>query len=231
MTYPPQQGGGYPPPQGGGGYDPQQQAGYGQQGYGQQPQGYPPQGGGYGQPPGYPPPQKNNTPMIIGIVAGVLVVALAVVLIVVLTGDDDDKKASGDKDTSQQAPGDIDVPGPNGPTGGDTGDSGDTEDSGGGSGSSGGLDSLAEDVVTIIESQDYDAIDDLACSSSDASSLKSELSNLEGLDVTATVDDATDFGDGTGSIYIILEESSEGLTENFTVEAEESGSSWCAKGV
>jgi hypothetical protein len=230
VTYPPQQGGGY---------DPQQQypAGYGQQGYDQQgygqPQRYPPQGGYGGPPPGFQGPQKNNTPMIIAIVAGVLVVALAVVLIVVLTGDDSDGQAGDDKSSSQDPPeGGIDVPGPNGGDPADTGAAEDPSDSGdsGDSGSSGSIDDFADKLAGVIEDRSPNAVDAYACTSSDAESLKQDLAQLESYStVTATVEDATDYGDGTAFISISIEGDGDYLTATL-IEAEESGGSWCAKG-
>lgn len=66
--------GGYPPPQYPGG-------------------GYPPPGGGGGEPP--PPPPPSKTPMVIGIVAGVLVVAILAVTAVFALRDDGDDTAAG----------------------------------------------------------------------------------------------------------------------------------------
>lgn len=146
MTFPPQQGNGYGPQQPGG-----------------PPPGYPPQQpGGYGP---YPPPKKNNTGVIVGVGATVLVAVLALVLVLVLNDDDDGKKGgtaggggtfpepeltytagngNGGDEGSGGSGGDS---GPGGPGGGDSGPgsgpgSGDSgsggADSGPGSGSGGG---------------------------------------------------------------------------------------------
>jgi len=217
VTYPPQggygppQGGGYGPPQGGGGY------------------GYPPPGpGGYGQ---YPPPKKSNTGLIVGIAGGVVVVVVALVLVLVLTGDDDSpSKASGDTSEDSGLPNGI--PGPNGGSGsgdsGDSSDSGDSGSSGGSGGSASTPEDLADVVVEVIETQDEDLIDENACSSSAASQLKSELSQLAGMDVSATVEDVQESGDtAQASIGISLG----GETERFTAEMEKDGDAWCVSGI
>ncbi|MBB4912060.1 hypothetical protein [Actinophytocola algeriensis] len=231
MTYPqqgghgPPQGGGYgppPPPQGGGyGPPPPQQGG----GYG-----YPPPGpGGYGQ---YPPPKKSNTGLIVGVAGVVVVAVVALVLVLVLTGDDDDsppKAGGGDTSEDSGLPGGI--PGPGG--GGSGSDSGDGESSGSGGSSSSGGDSsspeaLADVVVEVIETQDEDLIDEYACSSSVASQLKSELSQLAGMDVSATVEDVQESGDtAQASIEISLG----GETESFTAEMEQDVDAWCVTGI
>ncbi|MDQ3787133.1 MAG: hypothetical protein M3422_07815 [Actinomycetota bacterium] len=225
MSYPQQ--GGYGPPQGGGYGQPQ--GGYGPpQGYG-----YPPPGpGGYGQ---YPPPRKNNTGLILGITGAVVAVVVALVLVLVLTGDDDEpSRANGDTGTSGDSNLPNGVPGPNaggsGPGASRAGDS----DSGGGSGggsSSGGVSTaadLADIVVEVIETQDEDLIDEHACSSSAASQLRSELSLLAGMDVSATVEDVQESGDtAQASIDIDLG----GTTESITAEMEKDGDAWCVSGI
>jgi len=216
VTYPQQ--GGYGPPQGG--YGPQQ-GGYPPPGY--PPPGYPPPGpGGYGQ---YPPPKKNNTGLIVGIASAVVVVVVAVVLVIVLTGDDD--KDTAGKDTAGGNGESVEVPGPNMPKPGGSGDSGSGSDSGsGGSGET--PQSLADAVVDIIETQDADAIDPLACTSGDADELKSELSKLEGMDVSATVEDVQESGD-TAQASIQMQAG--GQSEGFTIEMAKQNDSWCASGI
>jgi hypothetical protein len=214
VTYPQQ--GGYGPPQGG----------YGPQPGGYPPPGYPPPGpGGYGQ---YPPPKKSNTGLIVGIVSAIVVVAVAVVLVVVLTNGDDDKDTAGDNDSGSGES--VEIPGPNMPKPGGSGsDSG--SDSGGSDSGSGSADSpqaLADSVVDIIETQDAGAIDPLACNSNDAGELKSELSKLAGMDVSATVEDVQESGD-TASASIKMRAG--GQSEGFTVEMAKQDGSWCASGI
>ena len=220
MSYPQQ--GGYGPPQGGG-YGQPQGGGYGPpQGHG-----YPPPGpGGYGQ---YPPPRKNNTGLILGITGAVVVAVVALVLVLVLTGDDEPSRANGDTGTSEDSNLPNGIPGPNA-GGSDAGES----DSGGGSGggsSSGGVSTaadLADIVVEVIETQDEDLVDEYACSSSAASQLKSELSLLAGMDVSATLDDVQESGDtAQASIDIDLG----GETESITAEMEKDGDAWCVSGI
>ncbi|MGB3439066.1 MAG: hypothetical protein WBA97_09980 [Actinophytocola sp.] len=221
MTYPQQggygapQGSGYPPP-------PPQNGGYG----------YPPPGpGGYGQ---YPPPRKDNTGLIIGVAGAVVVAVVALVLVLVLTGDDDSPSRAGDGTSEDSGlPGGI--PGPNGPGGGDFGGSSDSDsdsDSDSGGGSSGGgaatPEDLADIVVEVIETQDEDLIDEHACSSSAADQLKTELTRIEGMDVSATVEDVQESGDiAQASIEISLG----GEKESFTAEMEKDGDIWCASGI
>jgi hypothetical protein len=223
VTYPQQ--GGYGPPQGGGyGPPPPQGGGYG----------YPPPGpGGYGQ---YPPPKKNNTGLIVGIAGVVVVAVVALVLVLALTGDDDDSPPNAGNGTSEDSglPGGI--PGPNGGGSGsgdsESGGSGSSDSESGGSGSSGGdassPEALADVVVEVIETQDEDLIDEYSCSSSAASQLKSELSLLAGLDVTATVEDVQESGD-TAQASIAM--SMDGETEGFTAEMEKDGDTWCVSGI
>lgn len=217
MTYPQQ--GGYGPPQGGG--------------YGPPP---PPQGGGYGYPPPgpggyghYPPPKKNNTGLIVGVVGVVVVAVVALVLVLVLTGDDDDSPSkAGGGDTSEDSGLPNGIPGPNG--GGSGSDS--EGDSGGGSGSSGGdassPEALADVAVEVIETQDEDLIDEYACSSSAASQLKSELTLLQGMDASATVEDVQESGD---TAQAMIEVTVQGESEGFTVEMEKDGAAWCVSGI
>lgn len=216
MSYP-QQGGYGPPPQGG--YGPPPQGGY-----------YPPQQGGYPGPGGYyPPPKKNNTGLIIGVGGVVLVAVIALVLVLVLTGgDDDDKKTAGDKPGNSQG-----IPGPNGSSDDDSGSSDSGSDSGsdegsGGSGGSGSPEALADAVVDVIENQDADAIDDLACNAADADELKSELAKLAGLDVSASVEGVDESGD---TAQATIEMQAGGQSEGFTIEMENQGGAWCASGI
>ncbi|MFC4853312.1 hypothetical protein [Actinophytocola glycyrrhizae] len=226
MTYPQQ--GGYGPPQGGG-YGPPQGGGYGPPPPPQGPgYGYPPPGpGGYGQ---YPPPRKSNTGLIVGVVGVVAAAVVALVLVLVLTGDDDDPSPNAGGDTSEDSGLPNGLPGPNG--------SGSGEDSGGSSGggsgsSSGGGDAsspegLATIAVEVIETQDEDLIDEYACSSGAASQLKAEMTQLAGLDVSADIHDVQESGD-TARATIEMSLGSE--TEQFTVEMEKDGDTWCVSGI
>ena len=219
MSYPQQ--GGYGPPQGGG-YGPPPGGGYGPpQGYG-----YPPPGpGGYGP---YPPPRKNNTGLIVGITGAVVAVVVALVLVLVLTGDDDEpSQANGDGGTSEDSnlPGGI--PGPNG---GGSGSGGGGAEGGGASASEGAATAqgLADLVVEVVETQDEELIDQYACTSSGADQLKSELSQLAGTSVSATVDDVQESGD---TAQAMIEISLGGETESFTAEMEKDGDTWCVSGI
>jgi hypothetical protein len=80
----------------------------------------------------------------------------------------------------------------------------------------------------VIETQDEDLIDEYSCSSSAASQLKSELSLLAGLDVTATVEDVQESGD---TAQASIEMSMDGQTEGFTAEMEKDGDAWCVSGI
>jgi hypothetical protein len=231
VSYPQQ--GGYGPPQGGGyGPQPPQGGGYGpptQQGYGYPPPG--PGGYGYGH---YPPPRKNSTGLIVGIAAAVVVVVVAVVLVIVLTGDDSDGgNTAADKSTSGDSNLPNGIPGPNGggSGGGDSGDSDSGDSDSGSSGStsaSGSPEALADIVVDVVENQDEDLIDQHSCTSSAAAQLKSELSQVAGMDVSATVEDVQETGDtAQASIQLSLD----GQTEGFTVEMEKDGDAWCVSGI
>jgi hypothetical protein len=223
VSYPQQ--GGYGPPQGGG-YGPPQGGGYGPpQGYG-----YPPPGpGGYGQ---YPPPRKNNTGLILGITGAVVAVVVALVLVFALTGDDDGPStANGDTGTSEDSNLPNGIPGPN--AGGAGSADASESDSGGGSGggSSGGASSaadLADIVVEVIETQDEDLVDEYACDSGAASQLKSELSLLAGMNVSATVEDVQEAGD---TAQAAIDVDLGGQTESITAEMEKDGDAWCVSGI
>ncbi len=215
MSYPQQ--GGYGPPQGGG-YGQPQGGGYGPpQGYG-----YPPPGpGGYGH---YPPPRKNNTGLILGITGAVVAVVVALVLVLTLTGDDDEPStANGDGGTSEDSnlPGGI--PGPNA-GGADSGESGGGSSSEGASTAQG----LADLVVEVVETQDEELIDEYACTSSGADQLKSELSQLAGMSVSASVADVQESGD---TAQAMIDISLGGETESFTAEMEKDGDAWCVSGI
>jgi len=236
VTYPqqggygPQQGPGYGAPQGGGGYGQQQGGGYGPPqggGYGQPPQGggygYPPPGpGGYGQ---YPPPRKNNTGLIVGVVGVAVVAVVALVLVLVLTGDDDDSSSKSGGDTTSEDSGlPNGIPGPNG------GDSGGGS-GGGGGGSDGGPtpEALADLVVEVIETQDEDLVDEYACSSSDASRMKSDLARLEGFNASGSVEDVQESGD-TAEATIALTVSGQSEA-SLVAEMENDGDAWCVSGI
>lgn len=220
VSYPQQ--GGYGPPQGGG-YGPPQGGGYPPQGGGygppQQPQGYGyPQG--YGQ---YPPPRKNNTGLIVGITGVVVAAVVTLVLVLALNGDDDKPSQAGDG-TSQDSNLPNGVPGPNA---GGSGDSG----NGGSSGSSGGAstpEDLADVVVQVVETQDEDLIDQYACSSSGADQLKQELSQIAGMQVSASVEDVQESGD---TAQASIEVSFSGESQSFTAEMEKDGDNWCVSGI
>lgn len=216
--YGPPQGGGYGPPQGGG-YPPPQGGGYPQQqGYG-----YPPPGpGGYGQ---YPPPRKNNTGLIVGITGVVVAAVVTLVLVLALNGDDDEPTQAGNNGTSEDSNLPNGIPGPNG------GGSGDDSDNGGGSSSSGGAstpEDLADLVVQVVETQDEDLIDQYSCSSSGADQLKQELSQIAGMQVSASVEDVQESGD---TAQASIEVSLGGQTESFTAEMEKDGDNWCVSGI
>ena len=155
---------------------------------------------------------------------------MALVLVLTLTGNDDSQKAGGDGGTSEDSGLPGGVPGPNGSgSGEDSGDSPAAGDSsgGGGRGGSGGvstLEGLADLVVEVGETQDEDLIDEHACSSGDAAQLKSELSQLAGVDVSATVEDVRESGD---TAQASIEMSLSGQTEGFTAEMEKDGGAWC----
>jgi hypothetical protein len=231
VTYPPQ-GGGYPPQQGNygpqqGGYGPPQ-GGYPQQGGYGPPPGYPPQQPGWG-PPGYPPPRKNNTGLIVGVGGAVLAAVIALVLVLALNGGNDNKPSDTAGSANSGGNPSVEIPGPNGP--GAT-NSGGNDNGGSGGGSGGGASSpeaLADEVVTIIENHDSSAIDQYACSESNASGLKTELDKLAGLDITATVENVTDDG-STGQATIQMKAST-GQSEGFTLEMAQNGGSWCATGI
>lgn len=202
MTYPQQQGGYGPPPPPGGGY------------------GYPPPApGGFGQ---YPPPRKNNTGLIVGVVGIVLVAVVALVLVLVLTADDD-SSTTGGSDTSEESGLPNGIPGPNG---GDSGDGEGGDDPGGGASSP---EVLADLAVEVIETQDEDLIDEHACSSGDASRMKSDLARLEGLDAAATLDGVHESGDSAqATVVVLVGGESEAV---LTVDMENDGDTWCVSGI
>jgi hypothetical protein len=209
-----------------------------------------PQQGGYGAPPpGYPPPpgmypqppRKNNTGLIVGLVSVVVVALVAVVLVVVLTGGDDDK------DTASGGLGDatVQVPGPNLPKGsggagsdggsGSSGDSGSSDDSGGDSSGGGSGDggpspeAMADEVVRVVVQHDTETIRRYACTEQEADDLYSELARLDGVQVSAEVNDVNESGD-TAQASITM--SAGGQSEDFTVEmAKNDGGLWCVTGI
>lgn len=218
MTYPQQ--GGYGPPQGGPG--PQQG------GYGPPPPGYPPQGGYGGYPPG---PPKNNTGMIVGVLVAVVAVVAAVVLVIVLnSGDDDPKNKAGDSGNSDGGGNpQVEIPGPNMPgEGGDSGDSG-SGDSGNSAGSS-SPEEVADAAATIIETNDTDLVDDLACTSAQAEELKAQMGELPpGMGIEAT---ATDVQTSGNTASATIELTAEGASDSFTLEMESpDGDTWCVSGI
>ncbi|MGB3440549.1 MAG: hypothetical protein WBA97_17520 [Actinophytocola sp.] len=195
---------------------PQQQGGYGPP---------PPPGGGYGYPPPvpggfgqYPPPRKNNTGLIVGVVGIVMVAVVALVLVLVLTGDDDSSTADG-SDTSEESGPPNGIPGPNG------GDSGDGDDPGGAS----SPEILADLAVEVIETQDADLIDEHACSSGDASRMKSDLARLKGLDAAATLDDIQESGDTAQATVVVLVGGEPEAV--LTVDMDNNSDTWCVSGI
>lgn len=210
---------------------------------------YPQQGGYYAPPPAYPPPggggygppppRRNNTALIVGVVAVVVVAIVAVVLVVVLTGGDDDKDTAGGNG-SLPAPGAV-VPGGSGSGGSDSGGSGSGgSDSGGSDSGSDGGDSksgdggpspeaMADEVVRVVEQHDTDTIRRYACTEQEADDLYSELARLDGVEVSATVNDVEKSGD-TAQASITM--SAGGQSEDFTVEmAHNDDGLWCVTGI
>jgi hypothetical protein len=168
---------------------------------------YPQQGGygapppGYLPPPGmYPqPPRKNNTGLIVGVVSVVVVALVAVVLLMVLTGGVDVKDTASDS-------------------------------SGGGSGDGGpSPEAMADEVVRIIEQHDTDTVRRYACTEQEADDLYSELARLDGVQISAEVNDVTKSGD-TAQASITM--SAGGQSDDFTVEmAKNDGGLWCVTGI
>jgi hypothetical protein len=181
-----------------------------------------------------PPPRKNNTGLIVGVLGVVVAAVVAVVLVVVLTGGDDDK------DTASGGLGDetAQVPGPNLPNGsggdGSDGSSDSSDDSGdssgGGSGDGGpSPEAMADEVVRIAEQHDTDTIRRYACTEQQAGDLYSELARLDGVQISAEVNDVTKSGD-TAQASITM--SAGGHSEDFTVEmAKNDGGRWCVTGI
>lgn len=165
-----------------------------------------PQHGGYPPPPGYghhqyPPPRKNNTGLIVGVTGIVLAAVMAVVLVLVLTGDDDDPPAA------QNA--------------------GHTKDTAGDGTSS--PEALAGLAVEVIETQDGDLIEEHACTAADARRMKTDLTRLDGLDASATLDDVRESGDRAQAV---VEVSIGGEAEAvLTVDMETDGDTWCVSGI
>jgi hypothetical protein len=83
---------------------------------------------------------------------------------------------------------------------------------------------ISDVIVEVIETQDEDLIDEHACSGSAASQLTSELCQLAGMAVSATVGDVQESGD---TAQASIEMSLGGQTEGFTAEMEKDGDAWC----
>ncbi len=151
----------------------------------------------------------------------------AVVLVVSLGGDD--KKEPATANGEGGAGPSVTIPPPNAPNGGDSGNgsSDPTEDTGGGKGSTSSR-ALVEATAKIIEEQDADEVDRLACSSSSASSLKSELAKLEGAKVTASVAGVEESG-STAQARISMR--IDGKSQTITLEMTKKSGKWCASGI
>jgi hypothetical protein len=233
MTYP--QPGGYGSPSGGF----PQQGGFGPTGGYAQPGGYGPPSGGFPQPGGYGqfppgPPKKTNTAAIVAF-CGVLVAAIvSVVLVLVLGGDEgaDDKESDSASGETEKKSGisvnadypEVPIPPPNvnrSPTNRSPRSS---TGSSGGSGAS-SADSLARQVAEIIEDKDSSAVDEFACSSTDAYEFKRDLDTLGSVSVTATAGTVTESGSSARTtIYLAMPSE----TVPYPLLMRQQGSGWCA---
>lgn len=229
--YEPQSGGGYPPQQGGQGGYPPQQGGYGQ-----------PPGGGWGQPPSGPPPVQygigyggppKKSPL--GWIIGGGVVALA--LIVLLGGgflwpgfftssDDSDDKAGGDPGSSptgasSSSPTGASSSSPSADSSSDSNPGSDTGD----------LQSVAEQVATVITNKDEEGAKKIACdpSSSDTTS----FDGMEGVTFNAQMTgDPVASGETATADYTVSFKGTlngQSIDETDTLEAtfKNNGGSWC----
>lgn len=231
MTYPPQQGAGYGPQQPGG-----------------PPPGYPPQQpGGYGP---YPPPKKNNTGVIVGVGATVLVAVLALVLVLVLNDDDDGKKGG---TAGGGVPGGGTIPDPeltytagngsreddggedSGPGSGDSGGADSGPGSGPGSGDSGGDSGgggaaspgeLALTIARVIEENDVDAVEDHACNAKDIHFFERDLEQMKAAIVTARPQAIDQTSDSMAEVVIKL--TVDGQKVDYPISMQLQSGAWCA---
>jgi hypothetical protein len=169
--------------------------------------------------------------MIVGVLVAVVAVVAAVVLVIVLnSGDDDPKNKAGDSGNSDGGGNpQVEIPGPNMPgEGGDSGDSG-SGDSGNSAGSS-SPEEVADAAATIIETNDTDLVDDLACTSAQAEELKAQMGELPpGMGIEAT---ATDVQTSGNTASATIELTAEGASDSFTLEMESpDGDTWCVSGI
>jgi hypothetical protein len=201
-----------------------------QGGYGPPTPGYPPPGpGGYGPYGPYPPPKKNTGAIVA--FAGVVVVAVvAVVLVIVLTGGDDDKETASGGNESASGNESVSTPAFTEPGDPDSGDSSGSDGGDSGSGDGGpSPEAMADEVARVVEQHDTGTIRRYACTEEQAADLYSELARLDGVQVSATVNDVQKSGD-TAQASITM--SAGGQSEDFTVEmAKNDDNLWCVTGI
>lgn len=161
---------------------------------------------------------------------------MALVLVLTLSGDDDDSSTADGGGTSQDSELPNGIPGPNGgdsgggDSGGGGGGSGETEGGGGSEGDGVSTpEALADLVVEVIETQDEDLVDEHACSSSDASRMKTDLAQLEGLSASGEVDEVDVSNDRAEAVVSL---SIGGQPEaTLTADMELDGDAWCVSDI
>ena len=165
--------------------------------------------------------------MIVGFVGVVVVAIVAVVLAVALTGSDENEETAGGAGGGRVPAPAATLPGDSGGSGSDSGSDGGGD---GGSGDGGpSPEAMADEVVRVVEQHETGTIRRYACTEQEAADLYSELARLDGLEISATVDDVRTSGD-TAQAGITM--SAAGQSEEFTVEmAKNDDGLWCVTGI
>lgn len=181
-----------------------------------------PQQGGYGHYPPPPPPKKSNTGVIVAVAVVAVAAIVAVVLVLVLNGDDGDKSAS-DRAKEAISNGPVIVTGPGAaPKGG-------AKPQDGGAGGADSARALADKAAKIIERHATSEVDGVACNSTAASKLKTEMGKIADLQIKVTVEDVTEQGDDAVA-KLKLTRTTDGKSDGYSLRMSKQGGDWCLAG-